>query len=159
MRRTLLRAVLTLVAFGVALPLALAADNDPVVGTWQLNGSKSKFTAGPALKSQTRTYTQSGKELTLVIRTTGPDGKETTSQTTYELNGKDYPVTGTADYDSVAGRQLNPNTARFTLKKGGKVVGTSSRTLSKDGKTLTVKNKLTTADGAQTQGTLVFDRQ
>jgi hypothetical protein len=35
--------------------LALAAADDPFVGTWKLNVAKSKFSPGPAPQSQTVT--------------------------------------------------------------------------------------------------------
>jgi hypothetical protein len=138
---------------------ALAADPDPIVGTWQLNAAHSTFTSGPALKSQTRTYTQSGGGIALVMKTVTADGQEATTQTTYQLDGKDYPVTGTPDYDTLSAKQVNARTASFTLKKGGKAVGTTTRTVSKDGKLLTSKTKLTTAKGDKSESVMVFDRQ
>ena len=67
--------------------------------------------------------------------------------------------TGTPDYDSLSAQQVDSNTAKFTFKKGGKVVGSSSRTVSKDGKTLTSNMKVTTAKGGETESVLVFDKQ
>lgn len=159
MRKLLIRAVLAIVTVASGVAIAAAPASDPVVGTWQLNGSKSTFTAGPALKSQTRTYSQSAQSITLVMKTVGADGKEVTTQTTYQLDGKDYPVTGAPDYDSLSARQVDSNTAKFTLKKGGKPVGTTSRTVSKDGKTLTSKIKMTTAKGEESESVTVFDKQ
>jgi hypothetical protein len=46
------------------------------------------------------------------MKTVGSDGQEATTQTTYQLDGKDYPITGSADYDSLSARQVNPRTAR-----------------------------------------------
>jgi hypothetical protein len=153
MRSLLSRAVLAMAAAG-ALALAAAATPDPAMGNWELNVAKSKFTAGPAVKSQSRTYSQAGDSVTVVIKSVGTDGKETTMQATYKLDGKDYPVTGAPGWDTLSGKQVDTNTAEFTLKKGGKVVGTTSRTVSKDGKTLTARQDTTTA-----KGELVFDRK
>ena len=159
MRTLLITAVLAIAAAAGGAPNAAAADPDPVVGTWQLNVSKSTFTAGQALKSQTRTYSQSGRSITLDMKTVGPDGKESTTHTTYRFNGKDFPVSGTPDYDSLSAKRVDNNTAEFTLKKGGKAVGTTSRTVSKDGATLTSKIKITTATGEKSESVLVFDKQ
>lgn len=158
MRTLFVAAIAGLVATVGMVGVAAAAD-DPVAGTWQLNASKSTFTAGPAVKSQTRTYTLSGPSLTVAIKTVGADGKETTTQTTYQLDGKDYPVTGNPDYDSLSVTQVNPRTATVTLKKGGKAVGTTTRTVSKDGKLLTSKTNLTTAKGEKSESVMVFDKQ
>jgi hypothetical protein len=157
MRKLLVSAVLAVVA--AVGSVAIAADSDSVVGTWQLNASKSTFTAGAAPKSQTRTYSQSGPSITLVMKTVAADGSEATTQTTYQLDGKDYPVTGSPDYDSLSAKQVNPRTATFTLKKGGKAVGTTTRTVSKDGKTLTSKSDVTTAKGGNSASVMVFDKQ
>jgi len=132
---------------------------DPVVGTWKLDMGKSLFKAGPSIRSQTRTYSQSGEEITLEMKTVGVDGKEGTTHTTYQLNGKDYAVTGTPDYDSLSAKKINTRTAHFTLKKGGKIVGRSTRTVSKDGKKLTSTQRLTTAMGGKTDYVLVFDKE
>ena len=151
-----------LVAFAVMVSvtaISLAAGSDPVVGTWQLNLSKSTFAAGTAPKSQTRTYSQSGPSITLVMKTVGADGKESTTQTTYQLDGKDYPITGASDYDSLTAKQVNPRSATFTLKKGGQAVGSTNRTISKDGKILTSKTRVTTAKGDKSESTMVFNKQ
>jgi hypothetical protein len=103
---------------------ATESDADPVVGTWKLNLSKSTFGGIPALKSQIRIYSQSAPDLTLKMKTVSADGKETTTQATYKLNGKDYPSMGNnPDFDSLAGLRIDTNTAEFTLKRAGKPVG------------------------------------
>ena len=159
MRKLLLAAVFAFVVAGSSLAIAGAPASDPVIGTWKLNVSKSTFTAGPALKGQTRTYSQAGPNITLVMKSTGADGSEGTSRTTYQLDGKDYPVAGNPDFDSLSAQQVDSHTAEFTLKRGGKKVGTTSRMVSKDGKTLTSTMKLTTAKGDTSESDMVFDKQ
>jgi hypothetical protein len=159
-----MKRILSSVFLGALLTIGsavIAAETaaDPVVGTWTLNLAKSTFTAGPALKSQTRIYSQSAEGVTLNMKSVGADGTETTTQTTYHLDGKDYPVTGIPDYDSLSGKQLNANTAEFTLKKAGKAVGTTRRTVSKDGKSLTATSKMTNAKGEKLENRTVFDKQ
>ena len=157
MRERLGSALLAVVATRASV--AIAAASDLVVGTWQLNTSKSTFTAGAGPKSQTRTYSQTGPSITLVMKTVGADGNEATTQTTYQLDGKDYPVTGTPDYDSLSAKQVNARTATFILKKGGKAVGSTTRTVSQDGKALTAKSNITTAKGTKSESVMVFDKQ
>ena len=158
MRRLLVPAILAIVsATGAAI--AVAAAPDPVIGTWQLNVSKSTFKGGPAFKSQVRTYSQSGQSIAVVIKTVHADGKEATTQVTYQLDGKEYPVKGNPDADSNSVTQVDSNTANFALRKAGKVVQTGTRTVSKDGKTLTVKSKGTTAKGEEFDDVLVLDRK
>jgi hypothetical protein len=163
-RETFVKRVLTnaflwgLLTIGSAV-MAAGIDADPVIGTWKLNPAKSTFGGGPALKSQIRTYSRSAQGITLKMQTVSADGKETTAQTTYHLDGKDYPVTGNPDYDSLSGEQIDTNTAEFTLKRAGKPVGKTRRTVSKDGQTLAANFTITEASGVKLSELTVFDRQ
>ena len=159
MKRLLVLAVLAIVSATGSVTIATAPIPNPVIGTWQLNVSKSTFKPGPAYKSQVRTYSPSGQSLTIVIKTVYADGRETTMQTTDRPDGRDYPVTGSPDADSDSHKQVDSNTATFTLKRAGKVVQTGSRTVSRDGKTLALKRKGTTAKGENFDDVLVFDKQ
>jgi hypothetical protein len=147
-----------LLTFGTAIT-ASGANADPVVGTWKLNLAKSTFAGIPALKSQIRSYSQSAGTLTLKMKTVSAEGKETTTQATYNLDGKDYPSMGNLDFDSLSGVQVDANTAEFTLKRAGKPIGKIRREVSKDGQTLTINYVLTNADGVQTSAVTVFDKQ
>src|ERR1700676_5124702 len=139
--------------------IASGSDADPVVGTWKLNLAKSTFGGGPALKSQIRTYSQSAQGITLKMKSVSADGKETTTQTTYQLNGKDYPSMGNPDFERLCGIQIDTNTTEFTLKRAGKPVGKIRRTVSKDGQTLTLNFVITNANGVQLSDLTVFDKQ
>ena len=146
-------ALLSTVFFGTT---AFAAD--PIDGTWKLNVAKSKF-SGTAPKSATRVYTESADGSTLDQKMVGADGKEMSMHATLVYDGKDHPITGNPDADSGAGKAIDAHTSEFTLKKGGKVVGSVHRAVSADGKTLTVNNKGTHTDGKTYDDTLVFDKQ
>ena len=52
--------IATVLMLGVVGGRAWAQGSDPLDGTWRLNAAKSKFNAGPAIKSQTRKYEVSG---------------------------------------------------------------------------------------------------
>jgi hypothetical protein len=163
-RGTIVKKVLSNAFLAALLTIGTAAigagtDADPVIGTWKLNLAKSTFGGGPALKSQIRTYSQSARSVTLKMNTVSADGKETTTQTTYQVDGKDYPAMGNPDFDSLSGMQIDANATEFTLKRAGKPVGTIRRTVSKDGKTLTLNFVITNASGVQLSQLTVFDKQ
>src|SRR5260221_11880467 len=132
--------------------------DDAVVGAWKLNIAMSKF-SGTAPKSGTRVYTQTAAGTDLDQKMVGADGKEMHRHTRVKYDGKDYPITGNPDADTVAAKVLDARTTHFTLKRGGKMAGTVHRVVAADGKTLTVNNKGTHADGKAYDDTLVFDRQ
>ena len=137
---------------------ATAFAADAVDGTWTLNVAKSKF-SGTAPMSGTRVYTETADGTTLDQKTVGADGKEMSMHVTIKYDGKDHPITGNPDADSGAAKVIDAHNTAFTLKKGGKVVGSVSRVVSADGKTLTVINKITHADGKPSEDTLVYDKK
>jgi hypothetical protein len=135
---------------------AFAAD--AVDGTWKLNVAKSKI-SGMAPKSATRVYTEGADGLALDQKVVGADGKEMSMHATLTYDGKDHPISGNPDAETVASKAIDAHTSDFTLKKGGKVVGSVHRVVSADGKTLTVHNTGTHADGKTYDDTLIFDKQ
>jgi hypothetical protein len=104
-------------------------------------------------------YTESADGTTLDQKMVGADGKEMSMHVTLAYDGKDHPITGNPDADGGTGKAINAHTSDFTLTKSGKVVGSVHRVVSADGKTLTVHNKGTHADGKTYDDTLVFDKQ
>lgn len=136
-----------------------AQTADPVIGTWELNLAKSKYDPGPAPKSQTRTYEAVGESLKVSIEGVTAEGKETHTDYTGKYDGKDFPVSGNPDADTMSLKRIDDSTTEATLKKAGKVVINSTRLISKDGKVMTVKTKGTNAKGGTFNNTLVFDKQ
>jgi hypothetical protein len=54
---------------------------------------------------------------------------------------------------------VNPNTLELKIKKGGKVTGSGRIVVSPDGKTRTVTNSGTTAQGRKYKVVAVYDKQ
>jgi hypothetical protein len=156
-----MKPVLGTLALGALLAISsavIAADApDPVIGIWKLNTAKSTSATLP--KSETRTYAASAGGIVLTWKRVGADGEESSVETSYKYDGKDYPVTGSPDFDALSVKRVDANTVDSTQKRMGKAVGTTKRTVSKDGKTLTLVSKLTNAKGEVVNTTLVYDRQ
>jgi hypothetical protein len=157
------RTLQRLIVFGLFLVLIgvhpRAQGTDPVVGTWVLNVAKSKFNPGPAPKSETRTYVMAGNEIKATSKGVDGDGKATSSTWTVVYDGKERAVTGDPDADMLTLKRVDANTTEYTEKKGGKVVLTGTRTVSKDGKTLTITTKGTNAKGQKVDDVTVYDRK
>ena len=137
----------------------VAVAGNPVVGTWELDVAKSKFSPGPAPKSDTRTYTESADGMTMTWTSTAADGKVMNVKSTFKADGKDYPLTGSPNFDTLTLKQVDGNTVHSIQKKAGKVVGETTRTVSKDGKELTLASKGTGADGVAYDNVMVYDRK
>lgn len=159
-----MKAILRALLVGILVDLigsavAFADAPDPETGTWTLNLAKSRFSPGPAPKSQTRTYARTAQGVTFAIKGVTAGGSPVSYQSTYKYDGKDYPVTGSSIIDTLSVERVNPSTVRFTGKKAGKVVETGTRKVSADGKVLTVSVKGTTAKGVQFREVGIYDRQ
>jgi hypothetical protein len=155
--------LLTLI-FGCIAGLALSAahatpSDDPVLGTWQLNVARSHFTPGPGWQSQIRVYEASAEGV--AVTWTGVDAKGETMHVsyTYAYDGRDYPMLGSASYDMLNAVRIDERTVRSEEKRDGKTVGIAVRTVSPDGKILTITDEGTNRKGQGFSQLLVFDRQ
>jgi quercetin dioxygenase-like cupin family protein len=144
-----------LINYEVARPPAQA---DPFNGTWKLNLSKSTFDPGPAPKSGTAFIASSGDSVKLINE--GVTAAGVTARWEYVANhdGKDYPMKGSPDADVLSLKRINPSTVESTYKKGGKVTLVNTRTVSADGKTMTVTVKGTNAQGQKVNNVLVYEK-
>ncbi len=135
-----------------------AADRQ--AGTWKLNSAKSKGTADhPVAKSLTVTITD--QEGGIVLDAVGEDGKGNPIKVHYsaKFDGKDYPVTGAPDYDTVSLKRVDADTMESNNKKSGQVVSTIRSVVSKDGKTRTSTWSGKDSKGSPETWAAVFDKQ
>jgi hypothetical protein len=145
----------------VALALvAVASAQMPkgLDGTWKLNVAKSRFDPGPAPKSMTLTYAPAADGVRITVQQTAADGTTQTWDMTPKYDGKDYPVTGHPAADTIALGKSDGLKSESTFKKGGKLVAVNTRTLSADGKTLTIESKGTDEKGRPTHNVQVYER-
>ena len=153
-RATVLGIIVALFGFHSA-----AQGADPIVGTWALNVAKSKYSPGPAPKSESRTYTMVGQEIKATSKGVDGDGKPTTGEWTIVYDGKERPTTGDPNADTLSLKRIDVFTTEFTSKKAGKVVITGTRTISRDGKTMTITTKGTNAKGQTINDVEVFEKR
>jgi hypothetical protein len=137
MKRSLLLGSVLVLASGYAL----AADS-PWVGTWKLDESKSQLTG------DTFTYSQGpGRMLHF------SDGVNASYD--FSLDGKEHPG---AYGRAVSWTAAGPNTWDTVTKSEGRVLGTSRRQLSADGKTLTMTFSGKNPDGSAYNEEDVYER-
>ena len=128
-------------------------------GAWKLNVAKSTFSPGPAPKSMTLVYSSAGTAGTKIVVDLVPaTGAAQHWETTAQTDGKDHPVKGNPNADTMSVRLIDDHTGESTFKKGGKVTATNRRVLSADGKTLTITSTGTTEDGKPRKDVQVFER-
>jgi hypothetical protein len=152
--RTMLLLTLAFCLFAVAVSLA----QNPNLGTWKLDESKSDIPAG-AGKNLTVVYTADGDNYKAVINGVDGNGNPTHNEWIGKFDGKDYPVTGDPNFDTRAIQQVSEGHYKLTGKKGGETVLTGTVDTSPDGKTRTVKTTYTAADGKEITSTAVYEKQ
>jgi hypothetical protein len=148
--------LLTLTLCFIAIAGARAEDAN--MGTWKLNETNSKFSAG-ATKNSTVVYEAAGDNVKVTVDGTDKDGKPAHNEWTGKFDGKDYPVTGDPNTDARSYKKINDRTLGLTGKKDGKVVTTGRIAVSADGKTRTVDVSATDSAGKKVKSTAVYDKQ
>ena len=146
----------SLAVFFAGIALAFAADMTGMMGTWKLDEAKSKFAPG-ATKNHTVVYSPAADGMVKVtVDGVTKDGKAEHNEWVGKFDGKDYPVTGDASYNSRLYIESGKHSLSMTIKKDGKVVATGKVTVSPDGKSRTV---VTLGDEPSINNTAYYEKQ
>jgi hypothetical protein len=154
--RQMCRLTVVVVASVVFLAGAALAQS---VGTWKLNLAKSKYNAGTPPKSSTLVYEAAGAGIKVTVDTVAADGTVTHYTYTANYDGKDNPVVGNPNADTMSRTRVNATMTTGVSKKGGKVTNSQTFVVSSDGKTLTITGKGTNAQGQKVDSVGVYDKQ
>jgi hypothetical protein len=148
------------VVVGLVVVLAgtsLAQSDNSSLGTWKLRGPMPNVGAGSPV-SVILKYEAVGTGVKATLDVVGADGPLAHMEFSGHYDGKDNPVTGSAEVgDVVALSRVDVNTVRLVHKRDGKVVLTETAVVSSDGKTMTITNA--DAQGNPVKGVAVWDRQ
>ena len=159
MSKHYLFALATFCALGIA---SAQAQQNPFVGTWKQDMAQSKFDPVNLMpKIGTTIHIQTAGSGTHVTND-GVDAKGKTTHTEYTaltLDGKDYPLKGSPDYNTVAVKQIDANTRVTVNKKGDAVVRMIRSIVSADGKTLTIDGVGYNAQNIAAHNVAVYHKQ
>jgi hypothetical protein len=151
---------LALVVLFVPALSRVTFGEDNNVGAWKLNLAKSKYSPGPAPKSQTlKLEAAEGDGVKYTADGIGADGKPTHQDFTAKYDGKDYPFKGNPDADTISYKRIDANNVEAVTKKNGKTTITAKVAISKDGKTRTLTMTGKNAQGQAVKNTVVYDKQ
>ena len=114
------------------LPVMLFAQS-PFDGTWKTNMAESKLSQKPYVFS---------------VNNGMYDCESCAPKINVKADGQDQPVTGQT-YDTIAVQVTDANTINVTAKKAGKAEFEQTRTVSQDGKMLTISGTSYPTDGSQ----------
>ena len=148
------------VLFTLGVVVVGAQSKDPFVGTWNLNVAKSKYSPGPAPKSQTTTYEAAGKGYKVTVKSVPASGPVQEWSYTTNRDGANAKITGNnPNADTIAVKQVNATTLEVVHTKGGKETTRQTNVISADGKTRTVTTTGVDGQGQKVNNVVVFDRQ
>ena len=144
----------------VTAVLAIAAERPNFSGSWQFNPEKSKNVGMMSQMKMVQAIEQS--EAALVVTTHATlQGKDDDSRTQYDLTGKpainESPMGGPAETVTKwqGGELVTTWTSESAVAGGPKVVRTETRSLSPDGKTMTVES----VRGSNPAPVMVFEKK
>jgi hypothetical protein len=158
MRKNLLIASLA-ACCAIALSSSVALAGDNWLGTWKLDVAKSKYSPGPAPKSQTLKWEKTNGGVRLTSDTVDAGGKATHGSYVSTYDGKVVPWTGNPDADTASAKKIDDNGYENVWKKNGKVTITAKVVVSNDAKTLTVTQIGTDSKGRAVNNTSVYAKQ
>jgi hypothetical protein len=92
------------------------------------------------------------------VTVTPVEGAPVHYQYSGRTDGSDIAVTGSASMDSLTLVRIDKHTAIRTDRRGGKVVGVTTLTLAKDGKSFTAAGRGTLPDGRPFTSTTTWTR-
>ena len=140
-----------------AAPLLAGADL-ALTGTWQLNLAKSHFSSGELPAKLALTIAAEGSDGIRYRSANLVAGKAGGAAWTAHFDGKQYPVTGTNDYDTVTVQKVNERTFHLQMRKNGELTVDLTYTVAPDGKSLRRKGVSHKA-GHENRFDEWFDRQ
>ncbi len=139
----------------LVLAASLAAFGADYSGTWKLNTAKSKATGIAVPRQQTVVYKANGAGYDYSGSGVSATGEAIKTHFVYSKIGEEAKATGFPMWDSVVVKAND----EVDLKRGGKVVGAVVRALAKDGKSMTLKGKLTLPDGKTATYDYLYEKQ
>ena len=121
-----------------AQPAAEVSSEDPLLGTWHLDISKSTYRPGPPPRTQIRIYEKHRFGIRGTVKTVYADGRSTTVQSIFDYDKQEHPITGSEDVDAIVVTRTDAYIHEATLSHAGIRVGTFRREISRDGRRMTV---------------------
>ncbi len=164
-------------SFSVSVSAQRPASEASLIGTWKLNMEKSTYNPGPPPPKGSAAFRQYAKgdggsivAITINIDTEGLpslgaisaanyDGQEYDQHTVATLATSLAAHIGPQITRTISYKLIDPYTVEIVQKQDGHVVSMSTRTVSRDGKTMTDRFDYINANGQRVQNVLVFEKQ
>ena len=166
-----MKTISSVVAYATAISITTAAlmvsttngafaQSKALLGSWKFDAARSRFEPGPSpYKSMTLNFSATDRGLKNDVAGVDAEGQPIEGSYMIVTDGKQYPVTGMSAFDSSSYTPVSDTTTVYLREKLGTTVVVGSRVLSKDGRTLTFRQKHVDRDGRdRSNALLVFER-
>jgi hypothetical protein len=137
---------------------------DPLVGTWKLNVTKSKFAGPRRIREMTTVYQEKDGQLIGAITGISEDGSPFLFKYSVPSSGgtvyySESPSAFEGYSTTLSPHKKGSRTTDWTTAHGGKVIDTQQDAVSSDGKTLTTTTRGKDAEGKPYESVWVAERQ
>ena len=139
--------------------IAVTVSAADLAGVWKFNAAKSKYTGMAAPKEMIVTYTMQGSGWSYAAKGVSGTGEPINGSFTYVKDGEEGKATGFPAWDGLVIQNGSANKSSAKFMRQGKAVGSSTRTISADGKTMTLRGTVTLTDGKKATMLSVYDKQ
>lgn len=136
----------------------LAQSAEPWAGTWRLNVAKSKYSPGPAPRSQTTRIEAMANGIKTVTDQVDAQGMATHNEVSAMFDGKEYELKGAAPPTTRVYARVDRG-YQFVARVSGKVTTTTRSVVSADGKTRTNTTTGTNPQGQAVNNVAIWERQ
>ena len=176
-RRLVVLGSLTLLVCSTIVRAQDSSYSDPIIGTWKQNMEKSTYSPGPAPPKGSVSVRQyaAGQDGSIIAVTfnINPEGLPSLGAiAAAKYDGKEYPQHTVATLATSLSSHVGPrvertisykSVSRYTVeivqRQEGMIVSRSTRTVSRDGQTMTEHADYTNAQGQRITNVLVFEKQ
>ena len=151
--------VLVMLVAALSTLALLAQSQEAFYGLWKVDMRKSKYSPGPAPKSNMKKYEpyKDGFKATQDMVTA--KGEKVHLEVIAKVDGKDYPGKGSPDADTYAFKRLDAHSYEVTQKKDGKVTIVAKMVVAPDGKSRSIVQTGKNAKGEPVNNTIYWDKQ
>jgi len=155
----------TLIGISLAVLMALMGSSpahaqEPLFGTWKMSAAKSKYSPGPVPKSNIAKWEADDGGVKLTVDVVPISGETQHWEAHGKFDGRDNPLTGNnPDADTCAFSKKDAHTYEVVFKKSGKTTITSHTVVSADGKTRTVTQTGSNAQGQTVKNSMFYEKQ
>lgn len=157
--KIILRPLLLILLWALAAS-AFGQDDNPFIGTWDLDREASDFGGAAMPENMSRTYAEVGEGTYMyLVANFTPDGSLGGSSATYRYDGARYPIASLTALDAafISYRKINEKTVEYRVTVDGQLTQIGAKTISNDGRVLTIVIQFPNSD--QENQILRFNRR